>query len=691
MVDQRLCFASPLLVAFSLLLASNISLAQSVPPVGDTYTSTASTGTNYGTRTTLVVETTDRSYLQFSLAPLPTGATVAKATLRLYVDGVTTAGSFDVYQVTSSWAESTMTERNEPALGASATGSHPVALTASSLNDFVVIDITPLVQEWVEGTEPNDGIALALTGTAGNFSFDSKEATNTSHEPELEIVLTGPTGPQGPAGATGPIGAAGPQGPTGPAGPAGATGPQGTTGPAGSQGPTGSVGPMGPAGAPGTTGPAGPAGPQGPQGNGFNFRNAFNASSSYAVNDVVTYNGSTYVAIAANQGPNNPTPDGNTAAWSLMAAVGATGPAGPSGGPVGPQGPAGPAGPAGPQGATGAPGLPGPAGPAGAQGPAGPAGANGAGFNFRNAFNPSSTYAVDDVVTYSGSTYVAIAANQGPNNPTPAANPTAWSLMAAGGTGSFTGTAGDLPTFTGTSGGIQDSGTTLSSLAPKASPVFTGTVTVPLPASGLVTASGGVLSSESSLAPSQFPALSGDLTGSNGSLSVTVSRINGAPLPAISGATGVLYDNAGTLSVANISSGMIAPNSVTAAQLAPQYSKGSCVEIWGGTGASNALQFGDDAISNNTCYNDSGVTRMITAVKCRSDNASNKTAVNPSLGTNGTGTTILSAAITCGSNYAYSPSGTVIGASWVTGTGIDPAMGGTPTGTSIAMIVEYTY
>ena len=130
---------------------------------------------------------------------------------------------------------------------------------------------------------------------------------------------------------------------------------------------------------------------------------------------------------------------------------------------------------------------------------------------------------------------------------------------------------------------------------------------------------------------------------------------------------------------------------MTAVQLAPQYSRGSCVEIWGGTGASNGLQLGDDAISNNTCYNDSGVTRTITAVKCRSDNASNKTTVSPSLGTNGTGTAILSAAITCGSSYAYSASGTIIAANWISGTGIDPAMGGTPTGTSIAIIVEYTY
>ena len=100
-----------------------------------------------------------------------------------------------------------------------------MALTSSSLNQFVLIDITPLVQEWEEGTEANDGIALALTTAAGNFSFDSKEATDTSHEPELEIVLTGPTGPQGPAGATGTQGAtgsAGPQGATGATGPPGA-------------------------------------------------------------------------------------------------------------------------------------------------------------------------------------------------------------------------------------------------------------------------------------------------------------------------------------------------------------------------------------------------------------------------------------------------------------------------------------
>lgn len=130
---------------------------------------------------------------------------------------------------------------------------------------------------------------------------------------------------------------------------------------------------------------------------------------------------------------------------------------------------------------------------------------------------------------------------------------------------------------------------------------------------------------------------------------------------------------------------------IVAADMSAQYSKGSCTEVWGGSGTSFALTSGDDAISNNSCYNDSGVTRTIAAVKCRNDNASNTTTVNPTFGAAGTGTAILSGALTCGNSYAYSATGTVSNASWTTGTGITPAMSGTLTGTSIAMIIEYTF
>ncbi len=152
----------------------------------------------------------------------------------------------------------------------------------------------------------------------------------------------------------------------------------------------------------------------------------------------MTYSGSSYVAIAASQGPNNPTPDVNTAAWILMAQQGATGAVGPSG----PSGPQGPQGPQGPMGAPGQDGLPGMQGVPGPQGPAGPAGTNGVSFVFRSAFDNSLTYTANDVVSYAGSTYIAKAASQGPNNPTPDVNSAAWSLMAQQGTAGAVGPAG---------------------------------------------------------------------------------------------------------------------------------------------------------------------------------------------------------------------------------------------------------
>src|SRR5207302_347802 len=119
---------------------------------------------------------------------------------------------------------------------------NPISVSASTLNQFLLIDITPLAQGWVSGAIANNGIALASNDT-GNFSFDSKESPLTGHQPELEIVLNGPAGPAGPAGSTGPIGPAGANGPAGPFGPAG---PTGATGPAGPQGPLGATGATGP-------------------------------------------------------------------------------------------------------------------------------------------------------------------------------------------------------------------------------------------------------------------------------------------------------------------------------------------------------------------------------------------------------------------------------------------------------------
>ena len=60
-----------------------------------------------GTQPTLIVREGFNTYLQFNLAALPAGASVSKATLRLFVDSVPANGSFDMYPVESGWKAKT--------------------------------------------------------------------------------------------------------------------------------------------------------------------------------------------------------------------------------------------------------------------------------------------------------------------------------------------------------------------------------------------------------------------------------------------------------------------------------------------------------------------------------------------------------------------------------------------------------
>ncbi|MGC1157691.1 MAG: hypothetical protein WA891_07870, partial [Acidobacteriaceae bacterium] len=132
----------------------------------------------------------------------------------------------------------------------------------------------------------------------------------------------------------------------------------------------------------------GAPGPAGANGTSFIFLDAYNPDATYAANDVVTYNGSSYIAILANgPNPSGPTPDKNPV-WSVMAA-GGTGPAGPQG----PMGPVGPTGLTGPAGATG------PTGPTGLQGPTGVGGVLGYGANYTGSPTLNSTGVV---VNYQG-------------------------------------------------------------------------------------------------------------------------------------------------------------------------------------------------------------------------------------------------------------------------------------------------
>jgi len=320
--------------------------------VGDTYFSAGAPGPN-GAAPNLIVFAGSQALVQFDLTAIPAGSSVAVAYLRVYVNKVVAAGTVNFFQVTSPWTENTATLAAVPTIAASPFASAMVNL--NTVNSFVLVDATALVNSWLANPLTNFGFAITAPDTA-SLQLDSKENALTSHPAALDLSMIGPSGPGGPTGTVGNPGPQGPAGGVGMAGPSGPTGPVGPSGPSGPPGAPGSPGPVGPIGVAGAAGPTGPSGPTGPTG----------------------ATGLTGAPGAAGPpGPGGPTgPSGATGPQGPSGVSGPTGPPGPRGitGPAGPQGPAGPAGATGPAGIAG---VAGPRGPQGAQGPQGPAGAVG--------------------------------------------------------------------------------------------------------------------------------------------------------------------------------------------------------------------------------------------------------------------------------------------------------------------------
>jgi hypothetical protein len=276
-------------------------------------------------------------------------------------------------------------------------------------------------------------------------SYTSLIASNAGNTPSLGPEQWGLLSAQGPVGLTGATGATGSQGPQG------LPGSVGPNGPAGPQGLQGIPGQAGAQGIPGTTGATGPGGPMGPQGVpgpvGITFQGTYSSTANYALADGVSYNGAGYVSLVASNHGN--TPDQSPQQWALFAAAGASGATGPSGA----------IGVTGATGAMGPPGLPGPTGATGATGPQGPPVANYLG-NYQSSVN----YALDDAVSWQGSTYISlIAGNQGN---TPSLSPTQWAVLAAQGPTGATGAAGP----TGPSGATGLPGT-IGAAGPPGPPV----------------------------------------------------------------------------------------------------------------------------------------------------------------------------------------------------------------------------
>ena len=449
-------------------LAPSLAWAQE-PPTDNAWVQVGS-GTNHGGDQRLNVQqgsTVQNTYIRFDLTKFPaslTAAGIQEASVTLFVSNVSKAGTFWVCKLETQatpWTESSVNGINAPACDPTFHTLIPVTISSSNVNNYLVINITPIVQAWfpnptTTGAHANyNGIALLAACPGGfvcnndppdvdlNISIDSKEDTDTSHDPRLDIILTG-------GGAAGPTGATGATGPSGPSG-AGATGATGATGVAGAAGTTG---PSGPSGVKGSSGPTGPSGPSGPSGAG-----ATGASGPTGA-----------TGTAGSAGPSGPS--------GLKGPTGSTGPSGPSG----PSG-AGATGASGPTGATGTGGGAGPSGPIGMTGATGASGTNGS----IGATGASGTNGSIGATGPTGATGFGV---QGDAGPTGSTGPTGPTGLGFGNVVAETGPYTILPTDSGTE--LTFNGTSLSATLPATAPGEAWMVTIiNLNATSLTVAPGG--------------------------------------------------------------------------------------------------------------------------------------------------------------------------------------------------------
>ncbi len=411
--------------------------------VADAHVNSALPAVNSGAISNLNVGGGYTALLQFDLSTLPTGTTaaqVSRAILRLYCNRMDTGGLMSVQPVGASWGEYSVTYATLPPLGSAAQ-----VVSVSQAGAYVAVDVTAMVQGWVSSPSTNNG--LALTAGTAVVQFDSKENDLTGHAGVLDVTLAS-AGAVGPAGPAGPAGSAGVAGATGPAGPQGPQGPQGAAGlnyqgayaagvsyglhdvvtyagssyvslVAGNEANTPGVATQWAVLAKGGTG--GGAG----SGAGVAYQGTYASTANYGLNDIVSFQGSSYISlIAANHGN---TPAASPGQWGVMAlgAVGVQGPAGATGatGPQGLTGPAGPAGPAGPNGAAGsagAPGLP--------------------GLVYQGVYSSVTNYALGDVVLWQGASYASLL--NGNHGNTPSLSPSQWGVLTAQGPAGVMGAQG---------------------------------------------------------------------------------------------------------------------------------------------------------------------------------------------------------------------------------------------------------
>lgn len=129
---------------------------------------------------------------------ITSGATVSDATLTLEVSNTSSSSGIEATAILASWDSTTITWDNATLANGSAgiqtddleARSTPFASSISVSGPNLVLDLTALVQEWVNGSLANNGIMIHdPSGSTDAAQFYSSNWSTPSQRPELSVTF----------------------------------------------------------------------------------------------------------------------------------------------------------------------------------------------------------------------------------------------------------------------------------------------------------------------------------------------------------------------------------------------------------------------------------------------------------------------------------------------------------------------
>ncbi|WP_437907034.1 DNRLRE domain-containing protein [Sorangium sp. So ce327] len=154
--------------------------------VQDSFVEGPTTGWAYGAYPYLITSASAvqpaTAVLAYDLSFIPEGSSVTSATLSLSYAWKPAGSVVTVHRVNGAWEESTLHGGGFSGYGPAVEAS---LATLAQTDAFVTADLTSLVQGWVDGAQPNHGVALV--DESNRTDFRASEYPDAARRPKLDV------------------------------------------------------------------------------------------------------------------------------------------------------------------------------------------------------------------------------------------------------------------------------------------------------------------------------------------------------------------------------------------------------------------------------------------------------------------------------------------------------------------------